>query len=90
MNIVEELKRKLENADSDEIRVLEQTEEAVYWFLLLAEYPEFAPRKQLVVCVAEPLRYAVEQVAHQTTAVCYPLRLGTTLSQPAPPPCKTF
>lgn len=43
MNIVEELKRKLENADSDEIRVLEQTEEPVYWFLLLAEYPEFAP-----------------------------------------------
>ena len=30
MNIVEELKRKLENADSDEIRVLEQTEEPVY------------------------------------------------------------
>ena len=43
MNVVEELKRKLENADSDEIRVLEQTEEPVYWFLLLAEYPEFAP-----------------------------------------------
>ena len=32
MNVVEELKRKLENADSDEIRVLEQTEEPVYWF----------------------------------------------------------
>ena len=29
MNVVEELKRKLENADSDEIRVLEQTEEPV-------------------------------------------------------------
>ena len=43
MNVVEYLKRKLENADSDEIRVLEQTEEPVYWFLLLAEYPEFAP-----------------------------------------------
>ena len=43
MNVVEELKRKLENADSDEIRVLEQTQEPVYWFLLLAEYPEFAP-----------------------------------------------
>ena len=43
MNIVEELKRKLENAALDEIRVLEQTEEPVYWFLLLAEYPEFVP-----------------------------------------------
>ena len=43
MKVVEELKRDVENADSDEIRVLEQTEEPVYWFLLLAEYPEFAP-----------------------------------------------
>ena len=43
MNVVEELKRKLENADADEISALEQTEEPAYWFLLLAEYPEFAP-----------------------------------------------
>lgn len=43
MNVVEELKSKLENASADEIRTLEQTEEPSYWFLLLAEYPEFAP-----------------------------------------------
>ena len=41
MQIVEELKTKLEN--SGDIQTLQQTEDPVYWFLLLAEYPEFAP-----------------------------------------------
>ena len=43
MTIVEELKGKLENASSEEIKALEQNENPIYWFLLLAEYPEFAP-----------------------------------------------
>ena len=43
MTIVEELKGKLENASSEEISALEQSENPIYWFLLLAEYPEFAP-----------------------------------------------
>ena len=43
MIIVEELKAKLENASSEGIKALEQTEDPIYWFLLLAEYPEFAP-----------------------------------------------
>ena len=43
MQIVEELKAKLENASPEEIKALEQNEDPVYWFLLLAEYPEFAP-----------------------------------------------
>ena len=43
MKIVEELKEKLENARAEEIKRLQQTEEPAYWFLLLAEYPEFAP-----------------------------------------------
>ena len=43
MNIIEELKAKLENASAEEIKALEQTEDPICWFLLLAEYPEFAP-----------------------------------------------
>ena len=43
MKIVEELKAKLENASPEEIKFLEQSEDPIYWFLLLAEYPEFAP-----------------------------------------------
>ena len=43
MKIVEELKAKLENASSEGIKALEQTEDPIYWLLLLAEYPEFAP-----------------------------------------------
>ena len=43
MRIVEELKRKIENADAMEKAKLYQTEDPVYWFLLLAEYPEFVP-----------------------------------------------
>ena len=43
MNIVEELKAKLENASPEEIKALQQNEDPIYWFLLLAEYPEFAP-----------------------------------------------
>ena len=43
MKVVEELKMKLENASSKEIKALEQNENPIYWFLLLAEYPEFAP-----------------------------------------------
>ena len=46
MRIVEELKRKIENADATEKAKLYQTEDPVYWFLLLAEYPEFAPEKK--------------------------------------------
>ena len=43
MKIVEELKAKLENATPEEIKALQQSEDPIYWFLLLAEYPEFAP-----------------------------------------------
>ena len=43
MKVVEELKAKLENASPEEIKALEQNENPIYWFLLLAEYPEFAP-----------------------------------------------
>jgi hypothetical protein len=43
MKIVEELKAKLENASPEEIKILEQSEDPIYWFLLLAEYPEFTP-----------------------------------------------
>ena len=43
MKIIEELKTKLENASAEEIKALEQNENPIYWFLLLAEYPEFAP-----------------------------------------------
>ena len=43
MKIVEELKAKLENATAEEIKALQQSEEPTYWFLLLAEYPEFEP-----------------------------------------------
>ena len=43
MKIIEELKAKRENASSEEIKALEQNENPIYWFLLLAEYPEFAP-----------------------------------------------
>ena len=41
--VVEELKAKLENASPEEIKALQQNEDQIYWFLLLAEYPEFAP-----------------------------------------------
>ena len=43
MKIVEELKAKLENASAEEIKALQQNENPIYWFLLLAEHPEFAP-----------------------------------------------
>jgi hypothetical protein len=43
MNIVEELKEKLENANAKTIGELQQNEDPIYWFLLLAKYPEFAP-----------------------------------------------
>ena len=43
MEIVEELKAKLENASPEEIKALQQNENPIYWFLLLAEYPEFSP-----------------------------------------------
>ena len=43
MKIIEELKAKLENASPEEIKALQQNEDPIYWFLLLAEYPEFAP-----------------------------------------------
>ena len=43
MKVVEELKAKLENISSEEIKALQQNEDPIYWFLLLAEYPEFAP-----------------------------------------------
>lgn len=43
MKIVEELKAKLGNASPEEIKALEQNEDPIDWFLLLAEYPEFAP-----------------------------------------------
>ena len=43
MKIIEELKTKLENASAEEIKALEQNENPIYWFLLLGEYPEFAP-----------------------------------------------
>lgn len=43
MKVVEELKMKLENASLEEIKALQQNEDPIYWFLLLAEYPEFAP-----------------------------------------------
>jgi hypothetical protein len=41
--VVEELKAKLENASPEEIKALQQNEDPIYWFLLLGEYPEFAP-----------------------------------------------
>ena len=41
MKIIEELKIKLESCDN--VKTLQQSENPVYWFLLLAEYPEFAP-----------------------------------------------
>ena len=43
MNIVEELKRNVENADAEKLELLQKSEDPVYWFLLLSEYPEFAP-----------------------------------------------
>ena len=46
MKIIEELKAKRENASSEEIKALEQNEDPIYWFLLLAEYPEFAPDRR--------------------------------------------
>ena len=41
--VVEELKRDVENADAEKLDFLQQSVNPVYWFLLLAEYPEFAP-----------------------------------------------
>ena len=43
MKIAEELKEKLENASAETIKAMEQNENPVYWFLLLAEYPKFSP-----------------------------------------------
>ena len=43
MKIVEELKRNIQNATVEKAASLQQTVDPVYWFLLLAEYPEFAP-----------------------------------------------
>ena len=43
MKIVEELKAKLENASAGSLKSLQQTEDPIYWFLLLSESPEFAP-----------------------------------------------
>ena len=45
MNIVEELKEKLENANAKTIEELQQNEDPIYWFLLLAKYQEFAPNE---------------------------------------------
>ena len=41
--VVEELKRDVENADAEKLDFLQQSVNPVYWFLLLSEYPEFAP-----------------------------------------------
>ena len=43
MKVVEELKREVENADAEKLELLQKSEDPVYWFLLLAEYPDFAP-----------------------------------------------
>ena len=43
MKVVEDLKFKLESCDN--VKTLQQSENPVYWFLLLAEYPEFAPER---------------------------------------------
>ena len=43
MKIVEELKAKLESANRQTVEELQRTEDPVYWFLLLAKYPQFAP-----------------------------------------------
>ena len=43
MKVVEELKRDVENADAEKLEFLQRSVNPVYWFLLLAEYPEFAP-----------------------------------------------
>ena len=43
MKVVEELKRDVENADAEKLDFLQQSVNPVYWFLLLVEYPEFAP-----------------------------------------------
>lgn len=40
---VEALKRDITNADAEKLEFLQQSEDPVYWFLLLAEYPEFSP-----------------------------------------------
>ena len=42
LTVVEELKEKLER--TDDIQALQQSVDPVYWFLLLSEYPEFAPK----------------------------------------------
>ena len=46
MKVVDELKKKIENADAKKLEFLQESEDPVYWFLLLAEYPEFAPEKK--------------------------------------------
>ena len=43
--IVEELKMDIENADAEKLEFLQQSVNLVYWFLLLAEHPEFAPNQ---------------------------------------------
>ena len=44
MKVIEELKRDVENADAEKLEFLQQSVDPVYWFLLLSEYPEFAPK----------------------------------------------
>ena len=41
--IVDELKKNLEHADAEKLEFLQQSVNPVYWFLLLAEHPEFTP-----------------------------------------------
>ena len=43
MKIVEELKKDIQNANAEKVDYLQKSVDPVYWFLLLAEYPEFAP-----------------------------------------------
>lgn len=42
-NAVDELEMQLEHADAEEIKFLRQSVNPIYWFLLLARRPEFAP-----------------------------------------------
>ena len=70
MKIIEELKAKLENASAEEIKALQQNENPIYWFLLLTEYPEFAPD-------------AIREMARQTGAPVFDetglLKRGTVI-----------
>ena len=43
MKIVEDLKKDIKNGNVEKAASLQKTVDPVYWFLLLAEYPEFAP-----------------------------------------------